>query len=248
MFRKPYILLFPIFLIFGCKEKREDKCETYFLSEITYTSSVTKFYYHQDGTLSSFTSEDNKPFHAGYAFNYINQKLISVTGINFHFRREFKYNGQGEMIAGVDYNEDNTRLDSVALEYDLLKRIVKRSFYRPYELSGYSVAEYLDQNMSVLKFYVEAGTLGYQLTLTQKFTYDSKVRPLPNEYYVFDIFTGNPISRNNIIQEEVIVPNTESSVETNEYQYNAGGFPVQVKSMNGLTTTSYKYTCTPIIK
>lgn len=237
-----------ILILFSCEDsdknfvEEELLCDNYYLEESNTSSGVnTKFYYNSNGQLTSLVIDENE----GYKFSYTNNRLTFVTGINSSFNQELIYNDIGKLIAGIQYIGDIVT-DSVALEYDVSNNIVKREFYEgiPLQLKYYLVSEYIDMNTSTLKNYHQepSGSSNFQNDVTLSYVYDTHKKPLPFEYYLFDLFVGNAIGVNNIVNTIV---NSVPEPVINTYTYNQGEYPTKIK--RGTYEINYKYSCSPIL-
>ena len=243
-----------LLVLLSCEKDSEPVCDQYFVAESRDSSggSFTKFFYNTDRLLSSMVSDKPSGI-SSYRFTYENKRLKEVDGVGFHFHQEFQYDDQGRVIATVRYNQNHVVTDSLALEYDAQDHIVKFSFYEEtYEvnnlrLDSYAVASYIGENTTQLKSY-RADPPGSQsdfvLSSTFNYRYDNKHKPFPEELYTFELSFGNIMSRNNVISLEVIPTTGETSINTTEFGYNSGGYPVQLKT-NGGYSASYTYSCDP---
>jgi len=248
MIKKLIVLHLLIGSLIGCddnSEKNPDElvCTDYYLEELNDSFGLTtKFYYNPNGQLKSFIIDN----YEGFQFNYTDNRVTSITGINLFFECKLQYDNQNRLIAFVR-NSGSTPTDSMSLEYDASNRIVKQSYFTgaSLQLNYYTIAEYTGMNTTALNFYQQlpAGSGNFQYKDTFYYTYDNNKKPEPPEYSLLDMYAGNVISENNVVTIQI---NSENPELPTIYKYNSGGYPIKEK--RGSSEVSYTYSCVPIME
>lgn len=237
-----------LILLFSCSKDDDEQplvCNQYFLATEGDNQSTTTVYYNSSGKISALVAQ------GGFVNNRLelvydnDNRLIEVLQTPTPRRWRFLYDNAGQLVATASYDESGTRTDSLVIEYDAGGRLRKRSLYQGSaplsNLSNYFLLEYPDEKTVRADFFNrdQSGQTGYSGTFT--YTMDDKKRPYPDEYYLLYLSWSNVVIDHNALSLELSNNGTVTSVDTYEYTYNAGGYPVQRRYHT--VATDYVYTC-----
>lgn len=231
-------LLAILFVLTACSDDSES-CDGPFLDKI----DSKKVYYYINGLVAQLTWGRVTKFY----YSETGQVIEITTPPEEHSlvdQARFFYNEDGTINYILRY-QDGVQVDSIAITSDTQQRIIKLMDFKPHfedpELRLYETVEYEYEGMNSTKSMIYRYNGYEQTTLTD---YDNNPRPIPAEARFMDfLYSPFYFSENNVIRFTYQTSAGGNSFSTQEFKYNAEGYPVKATLLG--TTVRFSYTCNP---